>query len=210
VPAATRTPDERRRNERARAAILRAARELLDRRGFRRLTIDGIAASAGVGKATIYRWWPSKAAVAMDAVLEAASPSIPFPDTGSAREDLRRQIASVIELYTRTRTGRGIRALTAESQHDASLAESLRDRFIAIRRAEAASVLQRGIERGELRSDLDVGVAIDALYGAVYYRLLVSHAPLEAAYADALVGQVFGAFVAKSYAPGRSAGRVRS
>jgi AcrR family transcriptional regulator len=147
-----------------------------------------------VGKATIYRWWPSKAAVVMDAVLEAASPRIPFPDTGSAREDLRRQIASVIELYTRTKTGRGIRALIAESQHDPSLAESLRDSFIASRRAEAGTVFERGIERGELRPDLDVGVAIDSLYGAVYYRLLVSHAPLDAGYTDTLIDQLFPAF----------------
>jgi hypothetical protein len=100
----------------------------------------------------------------------------------------------VIELYTRTKTGRGIRALIAESQHDPSLAESLRDRFIASRRAEAATVFERGIERGELRADLDIGVAIDALYGAVYYRLLVSHAPLDAAYAKTLIDQVFPAF----------------
>jgi AcrR family transcriptional regulator len=194
MPVATKTPDQRRRNEKARTAILRAARELLDRRGFQRLTIEGIAARAGVGKATIYRWWPSKAALVMDAVLAAASPRIPFPDTGSAREDLRRQIASVIELYTHTKTGRGITALIAESQHDSSLAESLRDRFIASRRADAAMVFERGIERGELRADLDVDVAIDALYGAVYYRLLVSHAPLDSAYADTLIGQVFPAF----------------
>lgn len=193
MPAVTKAPHERRRNDKARSAILRAARELLDRRGFQRLTIEGIAERAGVGKATIYRWWPSKAAVVMDAVLEAAGPRIPFPDTGSAREDLRRQIASVIELYTGTRTGRGIRALIAESQHDPALAESLRDRFIASRRAEAATVFERGIQRGELRPDLDVGVAIDALYGAVYYRLLVSHAPLDAAYADTLINQIFPA-----------------
>jgi AcrR family transcriptional regulator len=198
MSAATRTPDERRRNEKARTAILRAANQLLDRRGFQRLTIEGIAADAGVGKATIYRWWPSKAAVVMDAVLEVASPRIPFPDTGSAREDLRRQIASVIDLYTGTKTGGGIRALIAESQHDPSLAESLRDRFIASRRAEAATVFERGIERGELRADLEIGVAIDALYGAVYYRLLVSHAPLDPAYADVLIDQVFPAFVKRS------------
>jgi AcrR family transcriptional regulator len=194
MPAVSKTPDEKRRNEGARRAILRAARELLDRRGFRRLTIEGIAGRAGVGKATIYRWCPSKAAVVIEAVLEAANPRIPFPDTGSARDDLRRQLASVIELYTRTKTGRGIRALIAESQHDPSLAESLRDRFIASRRAEAGAVFERGIERGELRPDLDVGVAIDALYGAVYYRLLVSHAPLDAAYADTLIDQIFPAF----------------
>src|SRR3954452_17423589 len=142
----TAPPDETRRSEKARTAILRATRELLDRRGFQRLTIEGIAARAGVGKATIYRWWPSKAAVVMDAVLEAARGRIPFPDTGSAREDLRGQIASVIELYTHTKTGRGIRALIAESQHDPSLADALRDRFIASRRAEAATVFDRGVE----------------------------------------------------------------
>ena|SRR5256885_7069924 len=197
MPTVIRTPDETRRSEKARTAILRAARELLDQRGFQRLTIEGIAGRARVGKATIYRWWPSKAAVVMDAVLEAASARIPFPDTGSAREDLRGQIASVIELYTHTKTGRGIRFLIAESQHDSSLAESLRDRFIASRRAEAATVFERGIERGELRADLDVGVAIDALYGAVYYRLLVSHAPLDSTYVDTLIGQVFPAFAAR-------------
>jgi AcrR family transcriptional regulator len=195
MPATAKTLEGRRRNEKARSAILRAARELLYRRGFQRLTIEGIAERAGVGKATIYRWWPSKAAVVMDAVLEAASPRIPFPDTGSTREDLRRQLASVIELYTKTKTGRGITVLIAESQHDPSLAESLRERFIASRRAEAATVFERGIERGEVRPDLDIGVAIDALYGAVYYRLLVSHAPLDPAYADTLIDQLFPALV---------------
>jgi AcrR family transcriptional regulator len=199
VSPITKIPDERRRNEKARAAILRAARQLLDSQGFQRITIEDIARRAGVGKATIYRWWPNKAAVVMDAVLEAASPQIPFPDTGSARDDLRRQIASVIELYTRTKTGRGIRALIAESQHDSSLARSLHDRFIASRRSAAAAVFERGVERGELRADLDVGVAIDALYGAVYYRLLVSHAPLDATYAETLIDQVFPAFARRSH-----------
>jgi AcrR family transcriptional regulator len=194
MTAIAKTPDETRRSDVAHAAILRAARELLYRQGFRRLTIEGIAERAGVGKATIYRWWPSKAAVVMDAVLEAANPRIPFPDTGSAREDVRRQLVSVIEFYTHTKAGRGIQALIAESQHDALLAESLRERFIASRRAEATTVFQRGIERGELRRDVDIGVAIDALYGAVYYRLLVSHAELDSAYADALIDQIFPAF----------------
>ncbi len=191
-------PDQRRRKEAARLAILDAAGALLDQDGFRRLTIEGIAAQAGVGKATIYRWWPSKAAVVMDAVLESASPRMPFPDTGSAQEDLRQQLTAVIELYTHTDTGRGIKALIAESQHDPLLAESLRDRFIASRRAEATTVFERGIQRGELRADLDIGVAIDALYGAIYYRLLVSHGPLDASYVDTLMKQIFPAFQSRS------------
>jgi AcrR family transcriptional regulator len=204
MPAAPRPPDHSRRNEKARSAILRAASELLDQLGFRRLTIEGIAERAGVGKATIYRWWPNKAAVVMEAVLQAASPRIPFPDTGSVREDLRRQLASVIELYTETRAGHGILALIAESQHDASLAESLRDRFIASRRREASAVLQRGIDRGELRANLDVDTAIDTLYGAIYYRSLVSHAPLDAAYADTLIAEIFPAFAPAPAQPARA------
>jgi AcrR family transcriptional regulator len=185
-------PDVRRRSERARRAILRAARDLLFRDGFPALTIEGIAARAGVGKATIYRWWPSKAAVAVDALMEATVPQIPFPDTGSAREDLTRQLSAVTEFFT-TKAGRALLAVIAEGQHDPPLAKLLAERLIAERRASAGAVFRRGIERGELRPDLDIGIAIDAIYGAIYYRLLVSHAPIDPAYAEALIEQVYPA-----------------
>jgi AcrR family transcriptional regulator len=181
------------RSETARTAILRATIELLQSRGFSALSVDAIAAHAGVGKATIYRWWPNKAAVVMDAFLADTAPGIPFPDTGSTREDLRRQMRSVIRLFNTPAVRDPFVALIGASQHDPALAAALRERFVANRRDAAKRVLARGIERGELRPDLDLDIAIDALYGALYYRLLVSGQRLTPRYADALLDQLFPA-----------------
>jgi AcrR family transcriptional regulator len=186
----TRRPG-RPRSERATAAILRAAGELLDRRGLDGLSVDAIAARAGVSKATIYRWWPNKAAIVMDAVLNVTAPQIPFPDTGSVREDLRRQMRSVVRLFTKTATGRALIALIAQSQHDPITATALHERFITPRRTTAGEVLRRGIGRGELRPDLDVDTAIDTLYGALYYRLLVSGDPLTPRYVDRVIDHIY-------------------
>jgi AcrR family transcriptional regulator len=190
APHVTRRPG-RPRSERATAAILRAASELLDSRGLDGLSVDAIAARAGVSKATIYRWWPNKAAIVMDAVLSATAPQIPFPDTGSVREDLRQQMRSVVRLFTKTATGRALVALIAQSQHDPVTATALHERFIAPRRTTAGDVLRRGIARGELRPDLDVDTAIDTLYGALYYRLLVSGDPLTPRYVDRVIDHVY-------------------
>jgi AcrR family transcriptional regulator len=181
------------RSETARDAILRAAVELLQDKGFAALSIDAIAARAGVGKATIYRWWPNKAAVVMDAFLADTAPGMPFPDSGSTREDLRSQMRSVTRLFNNPSVGGPFVALIGESQHDPALAAALRERFIASRRAAAKEVLARGIERGELRPDLDLDVTIDALYGALYYRLLVSGDRLTPRYADTLLDQFYPA-----------------
>jgi AcrR family transcriptional regulator len=181
------------RSEHARAAILRAAIELLQSNGFSAMSVDAIAARAGVGKATIYRWWPNKAAVVMDAFLADTAPGMPFPDTGSTREDLRRQMRSVIRLFNTPAVGGPFVALIGESQHDPALAAALRERFVASRRAAAKEVLRRGVERGELRPDLDLEVAMDALYGPLYYRLLVSGQRLTPRYADLLLDQIYPA-----------------
>jgi len=164
---------------------------LFEANGLRALTVDAIAERAGVGKATIYRWWPNKNAVLMDALLDALAPHIAFPDTGSTREDLRSQLAAVIEVLTTSTAGSAYLALVAESRHDAALARELRRRYIASRRSAAAEVLRRGVERGDLRGDLDPDIAIDALYGALYYRLLVSHTELDPGYADRLLDLIY-------------------
>jgi AcrR family transcriptional regulator len=193
-----RQPRGRPRSDATRAAIQRAALELLDDGGWTALSIDAIAARAGAGRATVYRWWPNKAAVVMDAFLDDTAPQMPFPDSGSAREDLRRQIRSVVRLFNLPEIRRPFVALIAESQHDPMLADSLRERFIARRRTAAKEVLQRGIQRGELRADLDLEVTLDALYGALYYRLLISGQPLTPRYADALLDQFYPALVAQA------------
>jgi AcrR family transcriptional regulator len=163
--------------------------ELVAEHGYAALTIEGIAGRAGVAKTTIYRSWPSKAAVVMDAIFTSSDPPLRFPDTGSAAADLRTQMAQVAELFTEPGFAKPFVGLLTASQHDPTLAAELRARLITVRRAGAARVLHRGIARGELRADLDIELAIDALYGALYYRLLISHEPLSANYATAVLDQ---------------------
>jgi len=188
-PSAPASPG-RRRSPRAHRAVLAAAAQLLERDGWHALTIEAIANQAKVSKATIYRWWPSKAAVLMDALLFASDQLADFPDTGDALEDIRLQLRSIIHLFTQTPAGRGLLTLIAESQHDPHLAAALSDRLIARRRSAATAVLKRGQRRRNLRADLDPAIAIDAIYGAIYYRLLVSHEPTTPDYADTLLGQL--------------------
>jgi AcrR family transcriptional regulator len=183
------------RSDKARRAVIAAALELVAEKGYAAVTIEGIAARAGVAKTTIYRSWPSKAAVVMDAIFTESDPRISFPDTGSAREDLRRQMSQVVALFTDPAFGKPFVGLLAESQHDLALADALHNWLITSRRAGAAEVLRRGVERGELRSDVDIEIAIDALYGAIYYRLLVSHEPLTKKFAVAVVHEVFDGLI---------------
>ncbi len=177
------------RSEKARWAILLAAGELLERDGFAAVTMEKIAERAGVSKATIYRWWPNKAAVMTESFLELAIPDVSPVDTGSVREDLRLRLRGLAHVLA-GRSGRFITVLIAESQTDSEMAEALRTHWIAARRRETRPLLRRGIDRGELRSDLDLEVAIDALYGPVYWRMLTGYAPLSDDFVDRLVEHV--------------------
>ena len=178
------------RSESAHRAILRAANELLERDGFAAVTVEAIAERAGVSKATIYRWWPNRAAVVMDGFLSIVSSEVPFPHTGHAREDIRIHMRRLAEAFG-GKMGRTVAALIAEGQADPELAEALRSRWLSIRRTEAREILALGIERGELRDDIDPEVAVDVLYGPIYYRMLVGHAPLDGDFADALADHAF-------------------
>ena len=192
-------PPGRPRSERARRAILRAANELLEGGGFAAVTVEAIAERAGVSKATVYRWWPNRAAVVMDGFLSTVSSQVPFPHTGRAREDIRLHMRRLTEAFG-GRMGRTVAALIAEGQADPELAEALRSRWLSVRRAEAREILELGIARGELREDLDLEVAVDVLYGPIYYRLLVGHAPLDEDLADALADQIFAGLGARDLA----------
>jgi hypothetical protein len=110
---------------------------------------------------------------------------------------LRQQLRSVIRLFNLPKTRRPYIALIAHSQHDPALAAALRERFIAARRDAAREVLGRGVRRGELRHDLDPDIALDAIYGALYYRLLISGQPLKSNYADTLLDQLYAALAAQ-------------
>jgi AcrR family transcriptional regulator len=177
------------RSERVRSAILRAARDLVERNPYPAVTIEAIAARAGASKATIYRWWPNKAAVVTDCFLELIAPEVHLVDTGSAREDLRQEMRRLAQVLA-SESGSIIAALIAEGQSDPESARSFREHWISRRREESRQALRRGVERGELRPDIDFEVTIDALYGPIYWRLLAGHVPLEEGFVDALVDHV--------------------
>jgi AcrR family transcriptional regulator len=166
--------------------ILKAARELVEEIGFDCMTIEGIAARAGVGKTTIYRRWPNKASIVLDAFFEDVSPQTSFNDTGNVREDIRLHLRKFVKELNGP-LGCKISMLLANGQFDEEMAEAFRTRWIEPRRNEAQAVIRRGIERGEVRREIDPDVLVDALYGPVYFRLLGEHAPLTENFADTLV-----------------------
>ena len=179
------------RDKAARKAILRAALALVRQSGYRSLTIEKIAGRARTGKTTIYRWWPSKAAVVMEAFLNYISPVIRFPSVAavSASESIRREMQAVALAYVGPH-GHLLRALIAEAQFDAELSRAFVTNWILPRREMAAAVVRAGIQSGEFRKDIDVDVAIDALYGGLYYRFLIPYAPLSPKFAHAVADVV--------------------
>src|SRR5215469_12154642 len=187
---ARRTPG-RPRSEDARKAILRSTLKLLQEVGFPDLSIESIAADADVGKATVYRWWPNKAALVADAFSSSADSELRFPDTGSVRSDVSIQMKHLVRVL-RGRRGRIVAALIGGGQSDPELIEAFRDRFMLPRRQEAYGILRRGIARGELPENLDLDLTLDTLYGSLYFRFLIRQTGLTDEYVDEVVGLVMG------------------
>jgi AcrR family transcriptional regulator len=179
------------RSEQARLAILRSTLRLLEKNGFSELNIEAVAAQAGVGKATVYRWWPNKAALIADAFASSATRKLHFPDTGSVRTDMSQQMRQLIKIF-RSRRGRIVAAILGGGQSDRALIAAFRDRFLWPRRREAYATLQRGILRGELRKDADLDLLLDSLYGPIYMRFLIRHDKLTADFVDGLCELVLG------------------
>jgi len=168
----------RRRNDAAQAAILDATFRLLSGPETEAVTVEAIAAEAGVGRQTIYRWWPSKGAVVADALARHARVVVPERDTGSFTRDLTAFLTdSFAGLENEGLAGR-LRQIVAEAQHDEHVARVLAD-FTVIRRAALRALLERGRTAGELAADADLDMLVDMAYGVLYYRLLVGHAPLD-------------------------------
>jgi AcrR family transcriptional regulator len=168
------------RSERARKAILDAASELLLARGLSAVSMDAVAERAGVSKATIYRWWPTKETLALDALYTEWAAARPHPrDTGSLRGDLLSLLRPWARLAGSRPYGRVVAALLTEAQTDPVFAAEYRERFVEPRRQQAREIFRRAIERGEIPPDTKVEVALDLLYGPLYHRLLHGHAPLN-------------------------------
>ena len=183
------------RSEKARHAILEAAAELLLARGLGAVSMDAVAERAGVSKATIYRWWPSKEMLALDALLDWAATSAPARDTGSLREDLLALVRPWVREIKRQPFGRVIAALVTEAQSDPQFAEAYRTHFVEPRREAMRAAFARAARRGEVPVDLDVEVAVDLIYGPLYHRLLHGHAPLSGRFAEDVVDMALAGIV---------------
>jgi len=179
------------RSEQARLAILRSTLKILGREGFSDLTIENVAAQAGVGKATVYRWWPNKAALIADAFASSTTRSLHFPDTGSVTSDMSHQMRQLVKVF-RGRRGRIVSAILGGGQSDSELIAAFRERFLMPRRMEAYATLRRGIRRGEIRKDVDMDLLLDSLYGPIYMRFLIQHARMTADFVDELCALVLG------------------
>ena len=173
----------------AKETILRAARALLDEGGPGAVTMEAVATRAGVGKPTVYRWWPDRHAVVMAALMSATpSTGSPAPSGATAIEALRGQLREIAMRFA-SPTGRHITSMLAAADAESELARAFRGHFVLARRAEGHAILERGIAAGEFRSDVDIEIVLDELYGAVFFRLLLGHASLDVAFVDRLVRQ---------------------
>ncbi|HEV2309678.1 MAG TPA: TetR/AcrR family transcriptional regulator [Acidimicrobiia bacterium] len=180
-------------------AILDAALEVFADEGYDAFTMEAVAARAGVGKATVYRRYPGKAELIVSAVSRLTSAEVPEPDTGSLRGDLSFVARHLVHLLTQTVAGRCVPQLAVALPRSRALAREHR-RFVAERRAVSRRVIERAMARGDIASDIDPEVVIDLLVGPLFYRHLVSRAPLSDAYADEVVDSV----VAVVAAPARA------
>ena len=179
------------RSSASQVAIMKATLDLLAEKGLRNLTIEGISERAGVGKATIYKWWPSKAFVALDAFLDRMQDSIPTDDTGSAQHDFLHQLRGAIAFYE-TSLGRIFRHFIAECQDDEAFLKTYQERFLEPRRAAVRLIWSRGVGRGEIDPRFDCELVIDMIYAPLVYRLLAGHLPFTSENASQVTEAIFG------------------
>ena len=179
---------------RADRAILETTLELIAERGAHAFRTEDVAARAGVGKGAIYRRYRSKEELVTAAVAALVREEIAVPDTGSTRGDLLALMREAVELYRSSLPGRLMPKLIGAMADNPELARAVRDRFLAVRRSALSEVLRRGVERGDLRPDLDLELALDVLGGPLFYRLLVTGGPLDAQLAEGVADLILRGF----------------
>jgi AcrR family transcriptional regulator len=181
------------RSRQAEAAILKATRELLAEQGLTAMTIEEVAGRAAVGKASIYRRWPNKAALALDAFVDDYLAGIPVRDTGTLRGDLLASARDWIRVVTRTPAGRTLAGLLAETLIDPGLAAAWRDVVLHRMRDDRRAIISRAMARGELPAGIDADLILDLFYGALYHRFINGHLPLSERFARDLAMAVAAA-----------------
>ncbi|MBF6073109.1 TetR/AcrR family transcriptional regulator [Nocardia beijingensis] len=172
------------RSEETRRAILRAALELCERDGYQDLTIKAIADAAGAGRQTVYRWWPDKASVLMEALAGLAEdPALRVPAESTDVLAAVEGLLTVTYELTRKLTGQALVGLMADAQRDPALSERLQSTVIGPRRAALRTLLRRGVDSGEFAGAVPLDLVVDFAFGAMWYRLLSRHAPVDGALA---------------------------
>ncbi len=184
------------RSEEAHGAILDAAIQLLREVGYDALTMDAIAARAGVGKATVYRRWSTKETLAAEAI-ERIMRAIPVPDTGTTAGDLRRMMRDALDMYRDPSTGALLSGFVAAMARSELIARTIRSGFVGVRREALRQVLERGVTRGELQKGLDYELALDLLGGPLFYRFLITGGPVDERLTRGIVDAVLRAFATK-------------
>lgn len=179
------------RSDDADRAIRDAALDLLVEVGYGRLSLEGVAARAGVGKATIYRRWESKQDLVLDAVTQRCGESVVEPDTGSLREDLLEMYRALVGKFRRD--GDVMHAFVAEHHRHPGLGEAFRATFLDDRRAAMRAILARGVSRGELPEDSDLELLGDVGSALLWHRLSISAAPISDDLPERIVNQFFSA-----------------
>ena len=179
----------------ARAKVLEAARALLDAAGPGAVTIEAVAARSGVSKPTIYRTWPNASAVLMAALMASDAPPRPAGSSRSPMAMLRRQLRGIAATFA-SRTGRAVTMILAASDPETELSRAFRHHFILARREEGRRLLEAGVAGRELRADLDLEVALDLLYGPIFFRILLGHAAVEEAFCERLLDQLLAGWTA--------------
>ncbi|OBJ50912.1 TetR/AcrR family transcriptional regulator [Mycobacterium sp. 1423905.2] len=190
-PAPARRGRGRRPSEQVRREVLQAAGALLFEEGMAGFTMEKVASRSGASKMTIYKWWPTKGALALDGYFDRVQPTLAFPDTGDIREDLRAQLHAFLRVISDSPAGRAIAELIGQAQSDAELKMAYLQRYSSPRRALAKDALERAKARGQLRADLDTATVVDQLWGACYHRLLLPDEPLTEEFVDYLVDNLF-------------------
>jgi AcrR family transcriptional regulator len=188
----------RQRSAETEQAILQVTRELLVECGVQGLTIEKVAARAGVAKTTIYRRWRDKDELALAVVLDMVEQVVKLPDLGDTRAELLAFVNAAVKVLGSTLMGRVMQGLVSDLATDPELARAFRERVVSVRDGEVERLVKRGIERGTLRPDTDPVIAHELLIGPVYYRLLLSGRPLDRAFAKRNVEAVLRAFAPDS------------
>ena len=201
----TARPIGRPRDERADRAILQATLELIADRGMHGFRTDDVAARAGVGKGAIYRRHPSKDDLVMASVAVLVDEEIVVPDTGSTRDDLLALMREAVELYRGSLPGRLMPNLVSAMAERPELARVVREGFLVRRRSALTEVLRRGVERGDLRPDVDLEFVLDVLGGPLFYRLLITGGPLDEQLAEGVTELIL-----RGFAPDKPARRAKS